>query len=838
MILIYQNDILFKTKYYIPIIGTDIIKRTRIFKKLDSFYKYKLILLTASAGYGKTTLIVSWKNHFSNIQKKQAEPLICWLNVDEKDNDENLFYCCLFGAFYNHSFIPVKIRETAIQVLEECTSLHYEHVIYFINDVVRVNQETIIVIDNFESITNESIFEKFKFLMEYMPSNLHIILSGRAIPQIDFAKQKIYGEVLDINETELAFTYKETENFCNQMLELEYSSFRIKDIYRKTEGWPAGIRIIVLSIKDIRDRRCFNTWLTENKAICTEQKNQIFYDYLMEEVFCGLKEEYKTFLIYTSIPEHFTVSLCNYLLETANGEHYIREIKRKRIFLYYMDEYTECYRYHTMFREFLQKQFSLQKEIIQLNLYKKLVVWYEKEKQWNEAVTYAIKGKEYKKAVNLIEEISDELGCRGEAHILHRWNKLLPFEFVEKNPRLLLNSAWAALSDARRENVQVYLKKLSTLQITSEMKNELVAIYSSNLSPFDSNLDSILQDCKKVINSLPEDAFITQLLYFNVGIIYLFQGNLIDSRIFFEKCSKSSIESGKIYLSIVANQAIIRYQIQQGQVIDAERRSISLLMQIEEQEKIIISAKGLLYAALGEIYLIQYKQKEALHMALKGLEHGRFGKDNWVIGENLLILAKIYKLREQEKELEDVLKELEDCVKGRDFFDLEVKVGLFIIEKQIEEEKIESAHQWFSCKKYMNYENLLLIYPSIYLLKAKLAIKEFQFDLAEKYLNSYKKFILKSGLPSRIKECIELEDFLKEESKRYVHEKNVKQYILSIREKEILRLIKQGSTNAEIAKELFISVNTVKTHILSIFEKLEVHNRMKAVTMAEQMNLL
>lgn len=232
--------------------------------------------------------------------------------------------------------------------------------------------------------------------------------------------------------------------------------------------------------------------------------------------------------------------------------------------------------------------------------------------------------------------------------------------------------------------------------------------------------------------------------------------------------------------------------------------STSLLMQIEEKEEVILPIKGILLAVLAEIQLKLNQPEKALKMAEDGLDLGKFGEDYWVIGENLLIMAKIYYFLGDKKKLEFILEELENSIKGRLFFDLEIKYGIFIAKNKIEKGEFEIARQWLGNQKYMYNKTLSIIYPEIILLKNELETKE-QYFL---------------------------------ENKRTICLSNEQDYILSYREIEILKLIRQGYSNAEIAKQLFISINTVKTHISNMFEKLGVNNRLKIVYMAEKLKLI
>lgn len=795
MTVIYQKQFTNKAKFQMPKPPAGLSDRIRLFCKMDRFSEYRIMLITAPAGYGKTTLLAMWVNHIMDWSCEKNFPVIGWLNLDEGDNEEETFFDYLFQAFYEHPLVPSQLKEAANKQLGGCTSLKQQHIIYFINDLAKLENQILLILDNFHMVSNEKLLCYLKYFLEYLPSNVHIILSGRTMPQMELAKWRLYGKILDISEEELAFTYEEAEYYYRSTSQANYSPKQTQAIYSLSEGWPAALQLMLFSKKQNERNIPGLVYSLDGKTQLSQEKNQLLYDYLMEEVFQSLEAAYHKFLIHTSQPEQFSPSLSNYLLDIPDSSVYLEELKKNKIFLYCIDEYGQQYRYHKIFREFLLKQFYQLDKALQASLCQKLVSWYEQENLWNEAITYAMKGEQYEKAVALIEKISGFYGWRGEPCVLDKWNRRLPREYRENNPRLLLNSAWAASAGGRIELIPVYLKKLNQLSLSSDMKCEITALVSSGVSPFDRNLDAVIKECIGCLSSLPEEALLNQLLCLHIGICYLYQGNLTESLLFFEKCRQASLESGSAYLNIVSAYAIIRYQVQIGRLKEAVKETRALLEQIEETETVILPVKGLIYAILAEIFLLQSNRQEALSMAEKGLELGRFGADYWTMGENLLVLVKIYYAKKQQSHVEAAIKELESCIRGRDFFDLEMKYQLFLAEKQIEEGRLESARCFLFRKEYAANEKFLSLYPKYNQLKKRL-------DTVKPCQNI--------SLPVR----------------------------LSTREQEILQLISLGDTNAEIADKLFISVNTVKTHLLSIFDKLNVHSRAKAAAYAKQMFLL
>lgn len=760
----------------------------------------------------------------------------------------------------------------------------------FINDVMKFDLEILIVLDDFHVVNNPEIFAALSFLLQHMPKNLHFIISGRSVPNLKIAKMIVLGEILTLNQEELCFTVEESGMLLSKISKIELNSKERIKLWNIFEGWAAGIQMLALFLQN-----------QENLTIPILKENQYIFDYLMEEVFHHLPSELKKFLLYTSILEQFSYEQCNHLLDRTDSLKILRKIKSLSLFLVCLDEQFLWFRYHNLFRDFLKRQLKeTQPEMIPL-LYEKTVLWYVKNQQFTEAVNWAIKGKDYKKALLLIEQISKEIGCNGESVMLHKWNKMLPKELVLESPRLILNSAWAMRAEGKEEKVIELIQLLQQFEPGPFwLKAEIVALSSSNVKLSDMEFEHIKEECEEVLEALPEEEFLSQMIYFNLGVLYLYRGDFENSYHHFKHCLEKSMETKNSYLIITSHKAVFTFLIHQGKYEQAEQMLLRCKEKMEGYRQDTLLITGLLYACLAELYYEWNEIDTAYEMAKKGKELGELENDAWTLAENASILAKIYQTTKEEEQQETAIAMAESCILESDLFDIKIKLLCYKTEKLLQKKADDSIAAKIEELEFLIGKDKILVYPNIMFLKVRYymakkeyskaiaKMKPFLEDLTKKRQEGimcegyillaivYKKlgdnktardileqavklakkqkritiFLNEGSIMKKMLEELEnivgveedtykyikliLEHFNKQEDKELKKLENV----LSIREADILTLVKEGATNKEIAEKLFISNNTVKTHLLNIYTKLNVHNRTGAVTKAKEWKLI
>lgn len=760
---------------------------------------------------------------------------------------------------------------------------------YFLNDMLELNIPITIILDDFSMIKNSKIKNHLEFLLCHLPPKVQLVIACREYPDINLAKYRASGEILVLNSEDLTFTQVETISFFRNGSHIQLTREEYIKVNNTFEGWIAGMQLMTLASGD-----------SGKLMIPAVSQRDFIYTYLMEEVIHKLDDTMKDFLIRTSVLECFSPELCDYLFHTVNAKKMIQKLVNLNLFLTCDDKKNGWYRYHRLFKESLVTLIPPEEDKFTLSLYLQASKWHKEKKYWKEAIHYAVKGQNFRNAVALLEAFSQETGCKGVSGLLHKWNQYLPKDMVENNLRLLLNSAWAYSAEGNTIKLSDCMNLILKFEKPSvQQQAEITALYSTNLPGPGANLDDILAKCRQVTELLAPQDYLYQLICFNIGSIFLFKGNVNDCLTYFELCYTHSRVAGNYYLAIISKKAIITSQIRKGLLHKSEQELQEFLKLLTDSAGEMIPAVGLLYAQLAEIYYQRNDLAAALQMALDGIRYGELGEDIWTAGENYLILGKIYLALNMKEEYERTQAKILKIIKGRHFFDLGIKLECCYLQSLISEGKLTSASQKISSIGSIINDKLKLVYPEFILTRVRFYIKTRAYKKAEEELLSLRTGMEITGLKGSLCEVqvvlsliyekmgqsnralIELnravllageqgnlQIFLNEGAimKGMLNRLRLKESdfktnllfvdgllyglenqlgtetlsgeLLSSREIEILDMVSQGAGNEEIADKLFVSKNTVKTHLLNIYSKLGVHSRTMAVSKAKSLNII
>lgn len=868
----YKESQLITTKFNIPNIDSKVVKRPRLFKKLDTCFDYRLTLVTAPAGYGKTTLVTSWLS-----EKKKRKLITTWLSLDEDDNDSECFWSYFFMSLY-------KKMPDINDIKNGAAIFNKLYISHFINTVCKFDGEILMVIDDFNVITNHSILKNIKFLIMNISSNLHILILSRTSPKFTISRLRAGDSILEINQYDLQFTYEETTQFICKALDNKNLCDKCSEVWKETEGWAAGIQMRALTIKNFGKKGLNNNFV---------------FEYMMEEVFLSLSENTKKFLMHTSIVDQFSVEFGNYLLSINNSIDIIKEVEMLNLFLISLDGERKWFRYHNLFRSFLKKQLGKLSDDIIHKLFNRAAEWYEANKQVNKAVENYIKGENFNKAVCLIEEISGEILCSGQAKLLGKWNEMLPKDIVKANSRLIMNSAWSASSDRKASEASQYIIMTQKCpNINRLAKAEIVALTSTNMVEIN-NIDKIIDDCKNAIKELNPKEFLTQLMIFNIAKGYLFKGEVAEAEYYLKECLKISTETGEGYIEVVASKLLFIGDKLKGKYKEVEKKCKELISKLKIDGDILLPVVGLLYAELSDVYYEWNELEKSAAMAKEGLRLGLDGEDTWTITENYFMLVKTYNAKGLSNEYKLTLDKLKKYFSSSEFFDMKLKVGSLNTENYLKRGDLIKASKWIINISPEIKGDMTMLYSEFYIAKTRLYIYEGKMDKASKILNLLQKnaekydanallakvMILRSiayekighigeavselekavglaweqklvrslidegkwmkNMLSKLKKNIDNDDIcmfidilLNEFEPNFRIKAASSNEILSKREIEIIKLICDGATNLEISQKLFVSVNTVKTHLLNIYTKLDVHSRTRAAAKAKRLKLI
>ena len=448
-----------QTKLYRPPLQVDFIPRPQLLEQFDGWQQRPLTLVSAPAGYGKSTLVSSWI--------ESLEDPVAWLSLDENDNDLELFLT-YFLACVQTSF-PDAVNDTVallggvelppLRVLS--TSL--------INELARLPQKFILVIDDYHVIHESKIEELLSELLTHPPDPLHLVISSRGDPEIDLNRLRAHGKVTEIRTQHLRFSVADTIELLEQILGVEVDKDAASLLEEKTEGWVTGIRLAALSMHHRED--------TQEVLRRLAAEHRYIWDYLISEVLSALKPEVQEFLVKTAVLDRFCASLCDAVLGDRDAESgtslenthvgsqgILEALHQDHLFIIPLDGQRRWFRYHHLFQQMLLTELNKRcstDEIAVLHL--KASSWYAQNGLLEEALHHALEAGDELAAAQLIEENARTLLDQDQWHVLERWMARLPDSVIRQRPRLLIAKAWVGFYQFMIQSISPLLELAGTI---------------------------------------------------------------------------------------------------------------------------------------------------------------------------------------------------------------------------------------------------------------------------------------------------------------------------------------------------------------------------------------
>lgn len=432
-----------KTKLQIPFSRKDLVVRQRLLIQLVDGFRGPLTLVTAPAGYGKTTL-VSTGLAASGFQA-------AWLSLDKDDNQADVFMSYLLRAFRQ---VNTEIGGGAFDIMASGQPLSFLEILpILINDLDLLEVPLILVLDDYQQINNPLIHEGITFLLDHRPEHLHLVIITRSDPPIPLPRLRARAQVLEVRASDLQFTTEEAENFFNERLGLNLPLQAVRILEQRTEGWVAGLQMAALSLRNRTDVEGFIAGFSGT--------NRYILDFLLEEVLANLPSETQQFLLLTSILQRMSASLCDSLLEKKSSEtpseEMLRIIERENLFLVALDDERNWYRYHHLFADLLQSRLNQLYPSEKLILHRRAADWLEEHGMTVEAVNHALSGGAHDQAARLVEGNTTSLLASGELQALMRWAELLPVDIRQNRPWLCIHQAYALTFSGKLSGVEQFL---------------------------------------------------------------------------------------------------------------------------------------------------------------------------------------------------------------------------------------------------------------------------------------------------------------------------------------------------------------------------------------------
>ena len=504
------------TKLYIPPPRPQLVPRTRLIAQLDAGLQHrKLTVVSASAGFGKTTLISEWIER--HVTKDESEIKFAWLSLDEDDGDWSRFLAYFVAALQT---IEPAIGENLLAKLQLPQPLPPDSILTtLLNELATVSTNFVVVLDDYHLLDAPPIDEALSFLLAHQPPQMHLVITTREDPSLPLARMRVRGQLTEFRAADLRFTPEETAVFLNQVMGLNLTEADIEALESRTEGWVAGLQLAALAL--------------QGQLVIPEQQDKAQFidsfsgshhyvlDYLIEEVLNQQPESIQNFLLSTSILDRLCGSLCDAVLgEDSNGDMHgeatLKTLEQANLFIIPLDNQRQWYRYHHLFGDLLKQRLSSMAQEKLFILRRRASVWFEDNGFEHEAIQHALAAEDYERAASLIELIWREMDDNFQSARWLPWMKALPEEIVAVRPNLILGRAWAHLDIGEMETAEIWLDRAEQSMVSSaemiivdeRLYRRFAATIASGrgyLAQVEGDIPSTIKYAQQALAVMPED---------------------------------------------------------------------------------------------------------------------------------------------------------------------------------------------------------------------------------------------------------------------------------------------------------------------------------------------
>ena len=563
---------LLASKLFLPPHRQDLVQRPRLLESLDAGLSGKVTLVSAPAGFGKTTLVSEW---IRNCGHPTA-----WLSLDRNDNDLSRFLIYLIAALQH---IDPGIGTDVQAVLEESLPPHVEILLTrLIREMERLPGKSIIVLDDYHLIDSKPVHDVINFMIEYLPSTVHLVITGRADPPLPISRLRVQGELNEVRTSQLRFTKKELTTLLNDLMGFDLSPDGIAALEARTEGWIASLKLAALALLAMQGRDNQSDFISEFSG-----SHRYVIDYLVDEVMERQPEEVQTFLLRTSILDRFCAPLCEFVAGISKDIAIIEFLDHSNLFLVPLDDHRDWYRYHHLFADFLSQRLRESERDKIPELHRRASQWFENEGLVDEAIQHALAAGDFESATRLVDGIAADLVMRRESFKLVKFVEQLPSDLCRGYPMLCIWHAWALLFMGQMQKVEPVLSFVeANPQKMPGVPNPgfvtaVRAVLANQQGDLIKSIDLTEQALEEMSTASPDRM---TLIFRGTAIIWLglnhrLLGNFDKARQLFMEAAELNQKAGHFYavllsFELLAELAVIRGQLHQA--LDFYRSGLKL----------------------------------------------------------------------------------------------------------------------------------------------------------------------------------------------------------------------------------------------------------------------
>jgi LuxR family transcriptional regulator, maltose regulon positive regulatory protein len=427
------------TKLYIPKRRPTLVPRPRLIQHLDKGAEGKLTLISAPAGFGKTTLLAEWVRGTATGLRPAA-----WLSLDQSDNNPELFWAYVITAL---QAVRSEIGESALSLLRSPQPPPIEWVLTaLINEITAIDDDPAagsghgftLILDDYHVIEAEPVHSSIAFLLDHLPPQMHLVIATRSDPPLPLARLRGRGELTELRAADLRFAPDETAAFLNEVMGLGLAAADVAALERRTEGWIAGLQLAALSMQGREDASSFV------RAFAGDDRYIV--DYLVDEVLHRQPPHIRSFLLQTSILDRLSGPLCDAVTGREDGKEVLASLERDNLFVVPLDDKRHWFRYHHLFADALRVHAAEEQPDQIPTRHRRASEWCERNGHPSEAVHHALAARNFGRAAGLVELAGRTMLTGRQDDAFLGWLKALPDELVRARPVLSVYYALALVS--------------------------------------------------------------------------------------------------------------------------------------------------------------------------------------------------------------------------------------------------------------------------------------------------------------------------------------------------------------------------------------------------------
>ena len=428
------------TKLYLPPPRPRVVLRPRLIERLNEGLYRKLTLISAPAGFGKTTLVSGW---VAGCDRPAA-----WLSLDEGDNDPIRFLSYLVAALQT---IARDIGEGVLGAVQSPHPPPTETILTaLLNEIISIEDDFVLVLDDYHVIDARPVDDTLAFLLDHLPPQMHLIIATREDPHLPLSRLRVRGQMSELRAADLRFAASEAGEFLEGVMGLNLSAEDIATLGDRTEGWIAGLQLAALSMRGREDVTGFI------RAFAGD--NRYIVDYLVEEVLQRQPESIRGFLLQTSILDRLNGPLCDAVTGQQEGNARLEALERGNFFVVPLDDKRQWYRYHHLFAEVLFAHLMQEQPAQIPTLHRRASEWYQHNGLAADAIRHALAAADFARAADLVEMAVPAMRRSRQEATLLGWLKALPDELVHRRPVLSVAYAGTLQQGGEIEGVEDRLR--------------------------------------------------------------------------------------------------------------------------------------------------------------------------------------------------------------------------------------------------------------------------------------------------------------------------------------------------------------------------------------------